>query len=141
MAIEQTLSLVKPDGVRKQLVGAIYERFYDAGLTIVAAKMLHLSQAQAEAFYAVHKDKPFYNNLVQYMTSGPIFAQVLQGDDAISINRRIMGATDPRQADPGTIRALFADSLEHNVVHGSDAPQTAAEEVRFFFEPDELHLH
>lgn len=141
MAIEQTLSLVKPDGVRKQLVGTIYERFYDAGLTIVAAKMLHLSQAQAEAFYAVHKDKPFYNNLVQYMTSGPIFAQVLQGDDAISINRRIMGATDPRQADPGTIRALFADSLEHNVVHGSDAPETAAEEVRFFFEPDELHLH
>lgn len=133
MPVEQTLSIIKPDGVEKNLIGEIYSRFEKAGLEIVAAKMIHLSKAQAEGFYAVHKERPFYNDLVKYMTSGPVMVQVLQGKSAIDRNREIMGATNPADAAPGTIRADFADSIEHNVVHGSDGPETAAQEVEFFF--------
>lgn len=133
MPVEQTLSIIKPDGVEKNLIGEIYSRFEKAGLEIVAARMLHLSKEQAEGFYAVHKERPFYNDLVSYMTSGPVVVQVLQGDSAIERNREIMGATNPADADPGTIRADFADSIEQNVVHGSDGPDTAAQEIEFFF--------
>ncbi len=133
MPVEQTLSIIKPDGVEKNLIGEIYSRFEKAGLEIVAARMLHLSKEQAEGFYAVHKERPFYNDLVSYMTSGPVVVQVLQGDSAIERNREIMGATNPADADPGTIRADFADSIEQNVVHGSDGPDTAAQEIAFFF--------
>jgi nucleoside-diphosphate kinase len=133
MPVEQTLSIIKPDGVEKNLIGEIYSRFEKAGLEIVAAKMLHLSKEQAEGFYAVHKERPFFNDLVSYMTSGPVVVQVLQGDSAIERNREIMGATNPADADPGTIRADFADSIEQNVVHGSDGPDTAAQEIAFFF--------
>ncbi len=133
MSVDQTLSIIKPDGVQKNLIGEIYSRFEKAGLEIIAAKMLHLSQADAEGFYAVHKERPFFNDLVSYMTSGPVVVQALQGDDAIKTNRRIMGATNPSDAESGTIRADFAASIEENVVHGSDGPETAAAEIAYFF--------
>jgi nucleoside-diphosphate kinase len=136
MAVEQTLSIIKPDGVQKNLIGEIYSRFEKAGLEIVAARMMHLSEEQAQGFYAVHKERPFFNDLVSYMTSGPVVVQVLQGDDAIAKNREIMGATNPADAAPGTIRKDFAASIEENVVHGSDAPETAAVEIAFFFGDD-----
>jgi nucleoside-diphosphate kinase len=138
MATERTFSIVKPDGVEKNLIGEVYSRFEKAGLSIVAARMLHLTRAQAEGFYAVHKERPFYNDLVAYMTSGPVVVQVLEGDNAVQRNREIMGATNPADADPGTIRADFAASIEENVVHGSDAPATAREEISFFFSEDEI---
>ena len=133
MAVEQTLSIIKPDGVQKNLIGEIYGRFESAGLQIVAGRMMHLTSEQAEGFYAVHKERPFYADLVSYMMSGPVVVQVLEGDDAISKHRDIMGATNPADANPGTIRAEFADSIEENIVHGSDGPETAATEIAFFF--------
>jgi nucleoside-diphosphate kinase len=136
MAVEQTLSIIKPDGVQKNLIGEIYSRFEKAGLEIVAARMMHLTEEQAQGFYAVHKERPFFNDLVSYMTSGPVVVQVLQGEDAISKNRQIMGATNPADADAGTIRKDFAESIEENVVHGSDAAETAAVEIAFFFGDD-----
>jgi len=136
MAVEQTLSIIKPDGVQKNLIGEIYKRFEDAGLEIVAAKMKHLSDKEAQGFYAVHRERPFFNDLVSYMTSGPVMIQVLQGEDAIAKNREIMGATNPADAAPGTIRADFAASIEENAVHGSDGPDTAAAEIAFFFGED-----
>ena len=138
MAVEQTLSIIKPDGVQKNLIGEIYSRFEESGLEIVAAKMLHLTTAQAQGFYAVHRERPFYADLVDYMTSGPVMVQVLSGEDAIAKNREIMGATNPADAAPGTIRADFAASIEENVVHGSDGPETAATEIAFFFGDDGL---
>ena len=136
MAVEQTLSIIKPDGVQKNLIGEIYSRFEKAGLEIVAARMMHLSKEQAQGFYAVHKERPFFNDLVSYMTSGPVVVQVLQGDNAVAKNREIMGATNPADADTGTIRADFAESIEENIVHGSDAAETAAVEIAFFFGDD-----
>lgn len=136
MSVEQTLSIIKPDGVEKNLIGEIYSRFEKAGLQIVAARMLHLTREQAEGFYAVHRERPFFADLVRYMTSGPVMVQALEGESAIAENRRIMGATNPAEADAGTIRADFAESIEENVVHGSDAPETAAREIRFFFGDD-----
>ncbi len=136
MAVEQTLSIIKPDGVQKNLIGEIYSRFEKAGLEIVAARMMHLTEEQAQGFYAVHKERPFFNDLVSYMTSGPVVVQVLQGEGAIAKNRDIMGATNPADAAPGTIRADFAESIEENVVHGSDAAETAAVEIAFFFGDD-----
>ena len=136
MSVEQTLSIIKPDGVQKNLIGEIVGRFEKAGLEIVAARMLHLSREQAEEFYAVHKERPFFNDLVTYMTSGPVMVQTLQGASAIASNRDIMGATNPADADPGTIRADFAESIEENIVHGSDGPDTAAQEIAFFFGDD-----
>lgn len=133
MAVEQTLSIIKPDGVAKDLIGEILRRFEQAGLRIVAARMAQLSQEEAEEFYAVHRERPFYRDLVRYMTSGPVMIQVLEGEDAIRKNREIMGATNPAEAAPGTIRADFATSIEENVVHGSDAADTAAREIAFFF--------
>ncbi|MEO5344943.1 MAG: nucleoside-diphosphate kinase [Magnetococcus sp. YQC-9] len=133
MAIQRTLSMIKPDAVAKNVIGAIYARFEAAGLRIVAARMLHLSPAQAGAFYGVHKGRPFYDDLVRYMSSGPIMAQILEGEEAIAKNREVMGATNPAKAAPGTIRADFAESIEANAVHGSDAPETAAQEIAFFF--------
>jgi nucleoside-diphosphate kinase len=133
MAIERTLSIVKPDAVAKNLIGKIYQRFEDAGLKIVAARLVHLSAREAGQFYAVHKDRPFFADLVEFMTSGPVMIQVLEGEGAIAKNRELMGATDPKKAAPGTIRADFADSIDANAVHGSDAPETAAVEVAFFF--------
>ena len=135
MATEQTFSIVKPDAVAKNVIGEIYSRFEKAGLRIVASRMLHMTTEQAQAFYAVHKERPFYNDLVAFMTSGPVMVQVLEGENAIARNREIMGATNPADADPGTIRADFASNVEENAVHGSDAPETAAEEIKFFF-PD-----
>ena len=136
MAVEQTLSIIKPDGVQKNLIGEIYSRFEKAGLEIVAARMMHLSKEQAEGFYAVHKERPFFKDLVSYMTSGPVMVQAISGDDAIAKNRQIMGATNPADADRGTIRADFAASIEENVVHGSDAAETAAVEIAYFFGDD-----
>ena len=136
MSVEQTLSIIKPDGVHKNLIGEIYRRFENAGLEIVAARMLQLSKEQAEGFYAVHRERPFYSDLVAYMTSGPVMVQVLEGDDAINKNRKLMGATNPAEADAGTIRAEFAASIEENVVHGSDGAETAAQEIEFFFGAD-----
>jgi nucleoside-diphosphate kinase len=133
MAIERTLSIIKPDAVAKNVIGQILARFEAAGLKVVAARMAHLSRGEAEAFYAVHKARPFFNDLVAFMTSGPVMIQVLQGDNAIAKNRELMGATDPKKAAKGTIRADFADSIDANAVHGSDAPETAAIEVAFFF--------
>src|SRR2546425_4035609 len=133
MAIERTLSIIKPDAVAKNVIGQIYARFEAAGLKIVAARMAHLSRSEAEAFYAVHKARPFFNDLVAFMTSGPVMIQVLQGDDAIAKNRELMGATDPKKAAKGTIRADFADSIDANAVHGSDAPDTAQTEIAYFF--------
>ena len=138
MAVERTLSIIKPEAVAKNIIGEINGRFEGAGLRIVAAKMLHLSEAQAKGFYAVHKDRPFYNDLVAYMQSGPVMVQVLEGEDAISRNREIMGATNPAEAAAGTIRAEFANSLEENAVHGSDGPDTAREEIAFFFDAGEI---
>jgi len=136
MAVEQTLSIIKPDGVQKNLIGEIYSRFEKAGLEIVAVRMMHLTLDQAQGFYAVHKERPFYNDLVSYMMSGPVVVTALQGEDAILKHREIMGATNPADADPGTIRADFAASIEENVVHGSDGPDTAAAEIAFFFGDD-----
>ena len=138
MAVERTLSIVKPDGVAKNLIGEVYRRFEKAGLKVVAAKMMKLRQDQAEGFYAVHKARPFYADLVRYMTSGPVMVQVLEGEGAIKANRDIMGATNPKQAAPGTIRADFAASIEENVVHGSDGPETAKNEIAYFFSEAEL---
>ena len=138
MSKELTLSIIKPDGVQKNLIGEIYNRFEKAGLEIHASKMVHLSKLQAEGFYAVHKERPFYNDLVEYMTSGPVQIQVLSGDSAIEVNRSIMGATNPTEAENGSIRADFADSIEENIVHGSDGPDTAAQEIAFFFSEDEI---
>jgi nucleoside-diphosphate kinase len=133
MALERTLSIVKPDGVGRNLIGEVYRRFEQSGLRIVAARMLHLSQREAEGFYAVHRERPFYADLVRYMCSGPVVVQVLEGEGAIAKNREIMGATDPKKAARGTIRADFATSIEQNVVHGSDSPETAAFEIGYFF--------
>ena len=138
MAIERTLSIIKPDGVQKNLIGEVYRRFEQAGLKIVAARMLHLTKAQAEAFYAVHRERPFYKDLVSYMTTGPVIAQVLEGENAVEAHRRIMGATDPKKGDSGTIRRDFAASIEENVVHGSDAVETARQEISFFFAQADL---
>jgi nucleoside-diphosphate kinase len=138
MALERTFSIVKPDGVAKNLIGEVYRRFEKAGLKIVASKMIRLRQDQAEGFYAVHKARPFYADLVRYMISGPVMVQVLEGENAVKANRDIMGATNPKQAAPGTIRADFADSIEENVVHGSDAPETAKVEIAFFFSEAEI---
>lgn len=138
MAIERTFSIVKPDAVAANNIGKIYQRFEDNGLKIVAAKMVQLSQEKAEGFYAVHKERPFFNDLVSFMISGPVMVQVLEGEDAIKKNREIMGATNPAEAAAGTIRADFASSIDENAVHGSDAPETAAEEIRYFFEDSEL---
>ena len=131
--MERTLSIIKPDGVEKHIIGEIYKRFEQAGLAIVEAKMVQLSKEQAEGFYAVHKDRPFFNDLVDYMTSGPVMVQVLEGDNAISLNRELMGATNPDEANEGTIRKDFATSIEQNIVHGSDGPDTAREEINLFF--------
>ncbi len=139
MALERTLSIVKPDGVRGNLIGEVYRRFEQAGLSIIAARMLQLSQREAERFYAVHRERPFFRDLVRYMTSGPVIVQVLEGESAIARHRDVMGATDPKQAAPGTIRADFATSIEQNVVHGSDAADTAAREIAYFFSVKELH--
>ena len=133
MSLERTLSIIKPDAVAKNVIGQIYARFEAAGLKIAAAKMIHLSREQAQAFYAVHKARPFFKDLVDFMISGPVMIQVLEGDNAISKNRDLMGATDPKKAAKGTIRADFADSIDANSVHGSDAPETAAVEIAFFF--------
>jgi nucleoside-diphosphate kinase len=133
MTVERTLSIIKPDGVQKNLIGEIYNRFEKAGLQIVAARMIHLTREQAEGFYAVHRERPFFNDLVSYMTSGPVMVQVLEGAGAIDKNRELMGATNPANANPGTIRADFAASIEENVVHGSDGPDTAAQEIAYFF--------
>lgn len=138
MALERTLSIVKPDGVTRNLIGEVYRRFEKAGLKIVAARMMRLSQAEAEGFYAVHRERPFFKDLVRYMTSGPIMVQVLEGDGAIAKNRDIMGATDPKKAAPGTIRADLAQSIEANTVHGSDAADTAVREIAYFFRETEL---
>ena len=138
MATERTLSIIKPDAVAKDLIGEINRRFEAAGLHIIAAKMLHLDEEQARGFYAVHKERPFYNDLVAYMQSGPILVQVLEGEDAISKNREIMGATNPADAAAGTIRDDYAESVEENAVHGSDGPETAKDEITFFFKADEI---
>ena len=138
MAIERTLSIIKPDAVAKNLIGEIYRRFEQGGLKIVAAKMLHLSKAQAQQFYAVHKERPFYGELVAFMTSGPVMVQVLEGDGAVARNRELMGATNPKDAAPGTIRAEFAESVDENAVHGSDAAESAKQEIEFFFEAEEI---
>ena len=138
MAVERTLSIVKPDATRRNLTGAIVDRFEKAGLRVVAQRRIRLSKEQAEAFYAVHKARPFFNGLVSFMTSGPVVVQVLEGENAIAKNREVMGATDPAKAAAGTIRKDFAENIEANSVHGSDAPETAANEIRFFFSDLEL---
>lgn len=138
MALEQTLSIIKPDAVAKNVIGEIINRFEKAGLKVVAAKMLHLSPAQAKGFYAEHKERPFFSSLVEFMTQGPVFVQVLEGENAISKNREIMGATNPKEAAKGTIRADFAETIDANAVHGSDASETAIREIAFFFENDEI---
>lgn len=138
MAVERTLSIVKPDGVEKNLIGEVYRRFEKSGLVIVAARMLHLSRSQAEGFYAVHSERPFFKDLCTYMTSGPVIVQVLQGEDAVARHREIMGATDPKKAAPGTIRADLAASIEENVVHGSDSLENAAREISYFFAETDL---
>ena len=138
MAIERTLSIVKPDGVGRNLIGEVYRRFEQAGLRIVAARMTRLSQAEAEGFYAVHRERPFFKDLVRFMTSGPVMVQVLEGEGAIAKNRDVMGATDPKKAAKGTIRADLATSIDENIVHGSDAPDTAAREIGYFFREIEL---
>ena len=133
MALERTLSIIKPDAVAKNVIGKIYQRFEDAGLKVIAARMIHLSQADAEGFYAVHKERPFFKDLVGFMISGPVMVQALEGEGAILKNRDLMGATDPKKAAAGTIRADFADSIDANAVHGSDAPETAKVEIAYFF--------
>ena len=138
MATERTFSIIKPDATARNLTGHIIARFEAAGLRIVASKRIHMSREQAEGFYAVHKERPFFNDLISFMISGPVIVQVLEGDNAIARNREIMGATNPADADAGTIRKDFAQSIEANSVHGSDAPETAAEEIRFFFTDEEI---
>jgi nucleoside-diphosphate kinase len=138
MAIERTLSIIKPDAVASNVIGKIYTHFEDAGLQIIAARMMHLNREQAEGFYAVHKDRPFFKDLVDFMTSGPIIVQVLEGENAISKHRDAMGATNPQEAAPGTIRATFANSIDENACHGSDAPETAAVEIACFFTDDQI---
>jgi nucleoside-diphosphate kinase len=138
MAIERTFSIIKPDAVAKNIIGKIYSRFEQAGLKIIAARMLHLTREQAEGFYAVHRERPFFNDLVEFMTSGPVMVQVLEGENAIVRNREIMGATNPQEAAEGTIRADFATSIDENAVHGSDGPDTAKEEIAYFFRPEEI---
>lgn len=133
MALERTLSIVKPDGVRRNLIGDVYRRFEQAGLRIIAARMLHLTATEAEGFYAVHRERPFFKDLVRYMSSGPVLVQILEGSAAVGKHREVMGATDPKQAAPGTIRADLASSIEENVVHGSDSATNAAREIAFFF--------
>lgn len=139
MAVERTLSIIKPDAVAKNVIGEIYARFESKELKIIAAQMKHLSQAEAEGFYAVHRERPFFNDLVTFMTSGPVMIQALEGEDAIKKNRDLMGATDPKQAEKGTIRADFAESIDANAVHGSDAPETAAVEIAYFFASLNIH--
>ncbi|ABO47392.1 nucleoside-diphosphate kinase [Francisella tularensis] len=138
MTKQRTLSIIKPDAVEKNVIGEIYSRFEKAGLRIIAAKMKHLSKAEAERFYAVHKDRPFFSALVEFMISGPVMIQVLEGENAIAKNRELMGATNPKEAKAGTIRADFADSIDANAVHGSDAEDTAAQEIRYFFSDTEI---
>ncbi len=138
MSVERTISIIKPDAVAKNVIGEIYTRFEKAGLKIVAAKMLHLSRERAEGFYAVHRERPFFGELVDFMTSGPVMVQVLEGENAISKNRDVMGETNPKDAAPGTIRADFASSIDENAVHGSDGPDTAKNEIAFFFTEAEL---
>jgi nucleoside-diphosphate kinase len=138
MSVERTLSIIKPDAVAKNVIGEIYARFEKAGLQIVAARMLHLSREQAEGFYAVHRERPFFKDLVDFMISGPVMVQVLEGESAVARNREIMGATNPKEAAPGTVRADFASSIDENAVHGSDAAETARNEIEFFFKPDEI---
>lgn len=137
--MERTLSIIKPDAVSKNVIGEIYTRFERAGLKVAAARMKHLSRKEAEGFYAVHRERPFFADLVEFMTSGPVMIQVLEGEDAVTRNRELMGATDPRQAAPGTIRADFASSIDANAVHGSDGADTAKEEIAFFFDDDEIY--
>lgn len=137
--MERTLSIIKPDAVAKNIIGEIYTRFERAGMKIIAARMMRLNREQAERFYAVHRERPFFDDLVRFISSGPVMVQVLEGEDAIARNREVMGATDPRQAAPGTIRADFAASIEANAVHGSDSAQSAAEEISFFFDDDEIY--
>ncbi|MEJ2060523.1 MAG: nucleoside-diphosphate kinase [Gammaproteobacteria bacterium] len=138
MSVERTLSIIKPDAVAKNVIGKIYTRFEEAGLRIVAARMMHLSREQAEGFYAVHKERPFFNDLVEFMISGPVMVQVLEGENAIAANREIMGATNPKEAAPGTIRADFAVSIDENAVHGSDGAETATQEIAYFFPEDQI---
>lgn len=138
MSNELTLSIIKPDAVAKSVIGQIYTRFEQAGLKIAAARMAQLTRAQAEGFYAIHKDRPFFNDLVSFMISGPVMIQVLKGENAVMKNRELMGATNPKEAAPGTIRADFADSIDANAVHGSDSAENAATEIAFFFEPHEI---
>jgi len=138
MALERTLSIIKPDAVAKNVIGQIYSRFENAGLRIIAAKMMHLSREQAESFYAVHRERPFFNDLVAFMTSGPVMVQCLEGENAVAKNRELMGATDPKEAAAGTIRADFADSIDANAVHGSDSLENAKIEIDFFFKPEEI---
>ena len=138
MAVERTLSIIKPDAVAKNVIGEIYSRFEKAGLQIVAARMMHLTSEQAGEFYSVHKERPFFNDLVSFMTSGPVIVQALEGENAITKHREVMGATNPAEADAGTIRADFASSIDENAVHGSDAPETAAQEIAFFFGDDQV---
>ena len=138
MALERTLSIIKPDGIAKNLIGEIYARFEKAGLRVVAARMLQLSRGEAEAFYAVHRERPFFGPLVEFMVSGPVMVQVLEGEDAVARNRAVMGATDPRKADPGSIRRDLATSVDENMVHGSDAADTARQEIAFFFAQTDL---
>jgi len=138
MSIERTLSIVKPDGVGRNLIGEVYRRFESAGLRVVAARMMHLSLTEAEGFYAVHRERPFFKDLVKFMISGPVMVQVLEGDGAIAKHREVMGATDPKKAEKGSIRADLASSIDENVVHGSDAPETAAREIAYFFREIEL---
>ena len=138
MALERTLSIVKPDGVQKNVIGEVYRRFEQAGLKIIAARMLHLTQAQAEGFYAVHRERPFFKDLVKFMTSGPVMVQVLEGENAVAKNRELMGATDPKKADKGTIRADLASGIEENVAHGSDSADNAKVEIAYFFAAADL---
>ena len=138
MALERTFSIIKPDGVARNLIGEVVRRFEKAGLTVIAQRMTHLSQREAEQFYGVHKARPFFNDLVKYMTSGPVVVQVLEGENAVAKYREVMGATDPAKAAPGTIRKLYAESIEANSVHGSDGPETAKTEIAFFFKPEEI---
>ena len=139
MALERTFSIIKPDGVARNLIGDVVSRFEKAGLTVIAQRMTHLSQREAEAFYGVHKARPFFNDLVAFMTSGPVMIQALEGEDAIAKHRELMGATDPKKAEAGTIRADFAQSIDANAVHGSDAPETAAVEIAYFFPASQIH--
>jgi len=139
MAVERTLSIIKPDAVAKNVIGQVYARFEAAGLKVIAARMMWLSQREAEGFYAVHRERPFFRDLVKFMTSGPVIVQVLEGQNAIAKNRELMGATDPRQAAKGTIRADFAESIDANAVHGSDGPDTARTEIAFFFASNEIY--